>query len=65
MAIQLKNVYPPRLEITQSQKEGSRSQPTLVDFGTGQVVVPVQVLEEHAASNSIWETPIDGKNSTE
>ena len=59
VAIQLENVYSPRLEIPHYQKEGSRSQPTLADFGTGQVVGPVQMLKEHVASNSIRVTPTD------
>ncbi len=59
VSIKLENAYLPRLEISHYQKEITTLPPTLADFGTCVVVVPVQMMRDHVTSDSIIVTPED------
>ena len=47
VTVQLENIYSPGLKISHYRMEGTRIPPTLDQFGTGQIVLPIQMLKEH------------------
>ena len=63
VAIQLEQIYSPGLKLPHYRKEGCTASPTLADFGTGRVVVPVQMLKEHVTSDLIRAYPTTDENA--
>eukprot|EP00956_Cyclotella_meneghiniana_P022745 scaffold43394_cov22-Cyclotella_meneghiniana.AAC.1 len=56
-AVQLETVYSPSLEIPHYCKLGKADKPTLADFTSGRLVVPIQMLKEHVESEAIRAYP--------
>eukprot|EP00956_Cyclotella_meneghiniana_P003609 scaffold4428_cov57-Cyclotella_meneghiniana.AAC.1 len=62
-AVQLETVYSPALEIPYYRKNGSPEKPTLADFGTTQLVLPIQMLKEHVQSESVRPYSLDARHN--